>query len=226
MRGQKNVLIVAAHPDDEVFGCGGTIARHVAEGDKVDIFFLADGVSSRDEYMNDQNKERINAAIKAAEILGADKPRFACFPDNKMDTVPLLDVIKEIELAVEELKPNIVYTHHGSDLNIDHRLTQEAVMTACRPFPGSTIMAIYSFETVSSTEWAPPNMGPKFQPSRFVEISEFMEQKRLALECYSTEMRDFPHARSYEGVNALSRLRGTSVGVSDAEAFEILREIV
>jgi len=136
-----------------------------------------------------------------------------------------LDIVKRIEAVVAEVQPSIIYTHHGGDLNIDHRITHQAVVTACRPVPQSTVKAIYSFETLSSTEWSSPAIGTSFHPTRFVDIKEFLGQKLNALEAYSDEMMDFPHARSIEGVKALARLRGVSAGMEAAEVFIVEREL-
>ena len=147
-------------------------------------------------------------------------------PDNRLDTLPLLDVVRCVETAIEELAPSVLYTHHGGDLNVDHRVAHQAVLTACRPLPGTGVRAVYCFETVSSTEWASPGDGPGFRPTRFVDIAQTLERKRQALACYEAELRAFPHARSLEGVEALARPRGAGVGVEAAAAFEVIREIV
>lgn len=219
-----NVLVVAAHPDDEVLGCGGCIAKHTASGDSVNILILAEGATSRDEERNVQIRiEQVSAlrqaACEAADILGALPPRFCGLPDNRLDSLILLDITKRVEAVVKEVQPSIVYTHHGGDLNIDHRIVYQAVMTACRPVPHSTVKAIYSFETLSSTEWSSPTIGPTFLPTRFVDIKEFLGQKLNALEAYSEEMMDFPHARSIEAIKALARLRGASAGMEAAEVL-------
>lgn len=222
-----NILVVAAHPDDEVLGCGGTIARHAATGDSVHILFLADGVTARagEERSAAKIEARAEAARAAARTMGAEPPRFAGLPDNRLDGVDLLDVVKLVEVAVAELRPVVVYTHHVGDLNVDHRIVHQAVVTACRPLPESCVRAVYAFETVSSTEWA-YSRGHAFHAARFVEITDQLETKKQALSCYASEMRAFPHARSIENIEALARLRGASVGVGAAEAFVVVREII
>lgn len=225
------VLIVAAHPDDEVLGCGGVVARHAANGQPVDILILAEGATARGEQrgaggMSAEVKALREAAHFAAETLGARPPQFVGLPDNRMDTLPLLDIVKYVEEAVERAKPSLIYTHHGGDLNIDHRITHQAVVTACRSLPGSCVDAIYAFETLSSTEWSTTGMGPGFRPTRFVAIGDMLERKLKALECYRSEMREFPHARSIKAVEAQAVLRGAEAGVTAAEAFEVIREIV
>ncbi len=220
---RDRVLAVLAHPDDEALGAGGTLARHAARGDEVHIVFIADGVGARGGD-NAAADRREAAARRAATILGAHEPHFLGYPDNRIDTVGLLDLVKAIEAIIVGLKPDTIYTHHGGDLNIDHMLCHRAVMTACRPLPGSTVRRIFAIEVVSSTEWAPVSTSV-FVPNRFVDISATRQTKQRALEAYDEEMRTFPHPRSYEAVDALSRWRGASVGLEWAEAFAVLREI-
>ena len=219
----KIILVVAAHTDDEAMGCGGTIARHVAEGDKVHLLFMTDGVSSR-EVVSKEANERLSAAQQAAEILGVSSFTNLQFPDNSMDSVPLLDIVKQIETKIAELKPEVIYTHHIGDLNIDHQLTHKAVITACRPQPGFSVKSIYAFEVVSSTEWQSPNLLP-FVPNTFYDISEYLDIKMKAVEAYIDEMRQIPHSRSIEHIRLLAKHRGYSVGVNAAEAFMLVREI-
>lgn len=219
------VLVVAAHPDDELLGCGGTIAWHADNGDSVHILIVAEGATSRDrDRAVDVRSEELNelqrSALEAAEILGSSPPDFLGFPDNRLDAEHLLDVVKAIEAKVSEIRPKVVYTHHGGDLNVDHRVVHQAVVTACRPLPDSEIKAVLCFETLSSTEWASRSLDQGFRPTHFVDISRHMDRKQAALSCYVSEMRAFPHPRSHEAVDALARLRGSAVGVAAAEAFE------
>jgi LmbE family N-acetylglucosaminyl deacetylase len=221
---RDKILIVAAHPDDEVLGCGGTMARHAAAGDRVDIFIAAEGATSRDEVRNAGARAREIAALrksaaKAATVLGARAPRFGGFPDNRMDSVPLLEVTKAIEALVAELRPRVVYTHHAGDLNVDHRVVHQAVVTACRPQPGHCVDSLLFFEVPSSTEWQTAGSAAPFVPNYFVDIAGFEKAKRRALAAYAAEMRPWPHARSIEAVAARGRHRGAGVGVAAAEAF-------
>ena len=142
----KSVLVVAAHTDDEALGCGGTIAKHVAQGDAVYAVFLADGVTSRSNASEQELDERNSAAKQAHKTLGIKQSFMLGFPDNRMDVLPLLDIVQELERVVLELRPEVVYTHHLGDLNVDHRVTHNATLTACRPLPGSSVREIYSFE--------------------------------------------------------------------------------
>ena len=226
--GKHTVLVCAAHPDDEVLGCGGVMARHADNGDTVHVLLVADGVGSRGKDERSavaEIEERRSAAVRAAVVLGASPPRFLDFPDQRLDTVPLLEITQAIEAVTREITPEIVYTHHAGDLNADHRMVALATLTACRPLPGSCVRAIYGCETQSSTGWAAGAAGPEFLPVRFVAIAGTLARKLDALHAYEYEMCAFPHARSYAAIEALARFRGVSVGVEAAEAFTVLREI-
>jgi LmbE family N-acetylglucosaminyl deacetylase len=221
-----NVLVVAAHPDDEILGCGGAMAKHAAAGDKVYTLILGEGLAARGGASDrDADRALKESARAAARELGAIEPAFADLPDNRLDSIELLDVVRLIESKLDEVKPAVIYTHWANDLNIDHRICCQAVITAARPLPGSGVRAIYFFEVPSATEWAAPNAAPPFVPTRFVDISAELPKKLRALDRYADEMRPFPHARSRESVEALARWRGASVGVAAAEAFVVGREI-
>ncbi len=219
------VLVVAAHTDDEALGCGGTIARHVAEGDTVYAVFMADGVTSREGAVQENAMDRIAAAENARTILGIKENIYLGLPDNRMDSIPLLDVVQKLEPIIDRLQPNIVYTHHHGDLNVDHRITHQVVMTTCRPQPGSSVRAVYAFEVMSSTEWAAPTAEP-FLPNYFVDISNYLQKKNDVLNAYHLEMRRVPHSRSAEHLTTLANHRGQSVGVTAAEAFMLIRVVV
>lgn len=225
----RTVLVVAAHPDDEALGCGGAIARHAAKGDGVHVVFMADGIGAREKGVVEKQTEREKAARRkmaqaAAVALGARPPRFLDFPDNRMDSVPLLDVVRALEPLIGEINPAVIYTHHAGDLNIDHKITCRAVMTACRPLPGSQVREIYGFEVLSSTEWGVPGQDEAFRPARYTALDKScLDRKMKALRCYAAEMHDFPHARSYKAAAALAELRGAQAGLPTAEAFTVLR---
>ena len=220
----NSILVVAAHPDDELLGCGGTIARHVFEGDSVAILFMTNGVSARDGEQSVEVLKRKQSSIAALKKLGVKKAYFENFPDNKMDAVPLIDVVKVIEPYIAKDKPKVIYTHFSDDLNIDHRITHQAVMTACRPQSWSSVKEIYCFEVLSSTEWN-SSSKVKFNPTKFVDITRYFTSKMDALSEYKQEMREFPHSRSFECVEALTAFRGAVVGLHRAEAFQIERII-
>jgi len=218
----KRVLIVAAHSDDEVLGCGGTIARHIAEGDTVAVVLMADGVSSRTTVDEESAIRRSNAAKQAHSMLGIAETYYLGLPDNRMDSLPLLEIIQRLEFVIQRSAPEIIYTHFHGDLNIDHRITIQAVSTACRPQPGHSVREIYGFEVLSSTEWANPDTG-RFAPNLYVDITRYFDKKIHALEAYKEEMRLAPHTRSLNHVETLARHRGYSVGTEYAEAFMIYR---
>jgi len=225
-----SVLVVAAHADDEILGCGGVIAKHADQGDDVHILIVAEGITSRDETRNaGARKDEISvlheAAHNAAFALGVPSQIFCGLPDNRLDSMPLLDIIKIIEQHLVEFAPSVVYTHHGGDLNVDHRIVHQAVLTASRPIAGSSVRKIYSFETPSSTEWSKESLGPPFVPNVFVNIEETLPRKMEALRCYDLEMRPFPHSRSYKAVEALACWRGAASGMVAAEAFMLIREL-
>lgn len=220
------VLCVAAHPDDEILGVGGTLARHAAMGDAVYLMIVGEGITSRHEPTAVDQLDALRiAATAAAAAIGARPPIMTNLPDNRLDSLDLLTIIQSVERVVSELKPHTVYTHHGADVNMDHRVVHQAVVTATRPLPGSSVRRLYAFETISSTEWATPSFGPAFRPNTYVDVTPYMGAKMEALRCYESEMRAFPHARSMEAVEALARLRGTQVSCAAAEAFELLREV-
>lgn len=224
----ERVLVVAAHPDDELLGCGATVARHAAGGDVVDTLILAQGVTSRGAHGDEAHRELQElrtAARRAAEVVGANPPHFGELPDNRLDTVALLDVVQIIEEVIADTRPTVIYTHHGGDLNIDHRVAHAAVLTACRPLPGRAVRAVYAFETPSSTEWGASDQDEPFRPDRFHDVSAHLETKLRALACYESEMRGWPHARSHEAVEALAKHRGATVGLEAAEAFRVLRQL-
>jgi len=225
-----NVLVVAAHPDDEVLGCGATIARHADRGDVVHVLILGEGITSRHDQPSDADPEELRAlhraAARASDVLGAKDCELTSLPDNRFDTVALLDVVKIVERAVATWQPEIVYTHHGGDLNVDHAITFRAVLTATRPTPGCFVRSLLAFEVPSSTEWAFGRLEPRFAPDTYVDVGATLERKIAALREYDGELRAFPHPRSAEGLDVVARRWGSVVGVDAAEAFETIRAVI
>jgi LmbE family N-acetylglucosaminyl deacetylase len=227
MRDYNRILVIAAHPDDEVLGCGGTIAKHVQRRDEVSCLVLGEGITSRYGSREAAGKNGLKKlkqdAEKAAGILGIKETFFRDFPDNRFDTAPLLEIIKAVEAVKKEVKPDIIYTHHRGDLNIDHRITFQAVLTACRPVKDETVSEIYSFEIPSSTEWAAPDAASYFMPDVFVDITATFRRKVEALKAYGTESRKYPHPRSPEAMEIIARRWGLTVGRELVEVFKLVR---
>ena len=218
------VLVIAAHADDEALGCGGTMTHLGGGGCEVHSVFMTDGVSAREG--TDDGEARRQAACLAANKMGSQEPSFLDFPDNAMDTVPLIDIARTVESAVARVSPATVLTHHHGDLNVDHEIVHRAVMTACRPQPGSSVRTIMTFSVRSSTEWGIAKAGNAFVPNVFVDVTETLETKIEALRAYEMELRPFPHSRSIEAVEHEARLLGASCGLDAAEAFMMVRSII
>jgi LmbE family N-acetylglucosaminyl deacetylase len=220
----KNVLVVAAHPDDETLGAGGTIAKYVDTNSTVTAVFLTDGVGARgDRESTTLATRRREATAAAMHELGVSRFHFGDFPDNQLDTVPLLHVTQFLEdLDVENF--NVVLTHNPRDLNIDHRIASEATNVVFRPQTGVSRL-ILNFEVLSSTNWQPPNAAAGFSPNWFVDISETLESKLEAISKYHDEIRNWPHSRSLRSIRALAEFRGSTCGVAAAEGFELARKL-
>lgn len=223
----RSVLVVAAHPDDEVLGCGGTISKLSRKGAKVHVAFLADGVSSRAPEKPNARElaARRNAARTACRVLGAQPPTFFDFPDNRLDTVPLLTLAKAVESLTSAHAPEAVFTHAARDLNIDHEMVHRAVATACRPQGKHPVKTLLCFEVPSSTEWQPPGSAPAFEPNWFEDISQTLALKMRAMAAYSRELRAWPHPRSQKGILALAQWRGATISAAAAEAFVLARHL-
>jgi LmbE family N-acetylglucosaminyl deacetylase len=225
-----NVLIIAAHPDDEVLGCGGAIAKLSAEGHGVSILILGEGINSRYARREDAPEALLQAhrarARRAGEILGAREVKLLGLPDQRMDTVPLLDITHAIEAEIARVDPATLFIQHGGDLNMDHVITYRAALTAARPQPGSRVRRVLAYEVASSTEWSFQRFSPVFQASAFCDITPYLERKISALAAYESEVRTFPHPRSPEALRAAAQRWGSVVGVNAAEAFEVVREFL
>jgi len=228
----RTVLVVAAHPDDEVLGCGATMARHADSGDRVVCIILGEGETSRHGSREQglATEARVldglqTSAERAAAILGTSRLETYAFPDNRFDSVPLLDIVKVVESVFSEERPELVYTHHSGDVNVDHVRTHEALLAVCRPLPGTSVSGLYFFEVPSSTEWRPPGSGSPFLPNHMVDVTTTIDRKVAALEAYAQEIRPFPHPRSAVAARALATWRGATAGVAAAEAFVVGRQL-
>ncbi len=226
---KKKILVVAAHPDDEILGCGATLMNYRLKGYKIKVLFLSDGESSRKLKIKEA-KDKIIRREKQAEIVSKtckfEKPDFLRLPDNKLDSIPLIKVIQLIETKIKSFKPNIIFTHYENDLNIDHQIAYKSVITATRPKSKTFVESICCFETPSSTEFAITRNNKKiFNPNYFVNVKKTIKKKLKVLKKYKYEIMKRPHPRSLDGIMNLSKYRGNQIGVDFAEAFIIVRKL-
>lgn len=216
-------LVVVAHPDDEVIGFGGTGAKQVALGEKVQPVILCGHVNIRAQRPSDN--DLYNDIANANKELGFEYPILGDFPNVRMNTVGHVDIVQFIELQIEQFKPKRIFTHHPNDLNDDHLQVAKACLVAARLFQRRPdilpIEEIYFLETVSSTDWAFPHINSTFQPTIFTEVGDYMDKKIKALSHYRNVMRPFPHPRSKEVVYGLAAYRGGQAGLNYAEAFQL-----
>ncbi len=224
------ILVVAAHPDDEVLGCGGTLAKAIAAGAQVAVQFLGEGISARfpvgqydSEEFHAQTRVRMAGARKALQVLGITDCDFGERLCGQFDTYPLISMVKDIERKMALFKPDLLFTHNPAEVNIDHRLTYKAVEVACRPTRYFIPTQIYTFEIPCSGSWT---FASAFKPNVFVDVSEFWDQKLAAWACYEGEARPFPFPRSIEGLKTLAGYRGMMSNLMKAEAFRMVRMIV
>jgi len=233
------ILIIAAHPDDEVLGMGGTITKYVKSGHEIKIIIMATGIFARrtKNYRNSTQydlekktsksleKELVELqkdALKASKIMGVKNIEFMNFPDNEMDTISNLQVVKKIESLIDQFEPSIIYTHSKYDVNIDHRILYDATITATRPTADCKVKEVYSFEIPSSSEW---NFPSNFSPNIFIDINKELTTKIKAMKAYKNEIRKFPHPRSVEALNIIAKRWGSVSGLKAAEAFSLVRKI-
>ena len=223
------VLIVAAHPDDEVIGVGGTIAKYVADGAVVKVLIVTDGSTS--QYRDNPDllnilKEKKLETEKAAELLGVSEVIYGNLPDMKLDIVEHTKVNSVIEAVIDEFQPNIVFTHFWGDVNLDHQCVCKSTLVACRPVPGQCVRELYGYYVQSSTEWNVQSANNTFMATLFVDISgDYANRKYKAMDCYSAELREYPHPRSIEALRVNDSANGVHVGVNAAEGFVVYREL-
>ena len=225
MSNVKNILFVVAHSDDESIGAGGALAKHVAAGNNVKGISLTNGVGARKDANSGSIRRRELAARLAAKTIGFDWLSCMDFGDNRLDAVPILSIIQSIEKAVCSYKPDIIYTHSKSDLNIDHEIVARAVLTVFRPGAIGVTPEIRLFEVPSATDFGHVAVTGCFSPNLYVDISDIWNIKRDALEVYGDEMRAYPHSRSIKAIENLARVRGSQVGLEMAEAYMIIRRV-
>ncbi len=226
----KKILAVVAHPDDEALGCLGTLLYFRNKGYKVKVVFMSDGESSR-KLSSAKKKKFINSRTNQARLVSKKSkftnPEFFNFPDNQLDTIPLLTIVKKLEREIKLFKPSIIFTHFENDLNIDHQITCKSVLTATRPKTSLFVKKIYCFETLSNTDFNfIKNKKKLFNPNFYVDIEKYLKKKLNLLKIYKREIKSWPHQRSIKGVKVLSNYRGSQIGVKNAEAFVCLRELL
>ena len=227
----KKIFVVAAHPDDEVLGCGGTILKHKKNGDKIFVLFVSEGVSARYKNKNDPKclkeiKERQAMAIKASKIAKFEIVDFMNLKNLELGSYPHTYISNKIIECFKKYKPDVVYTHYEYDLNIDHYHTFFSTFVACRPNNDYNIKKLLSFEVPSSTDWAIKDKNKIFCPNYFVDIKPFMKSKKKLLSCYKNEIKKTPHSRSLKNIESLSNYRGGIVGLENAEAFVVNKIVV
>ena len=225
-------MVVVAHPDDELLGLGATMNRLINEYNIIThVVILGEGITSRDDVRNKEIRKKElethrNNIFSAQKEIGYSEVAIYDFPDNRFDTIALLDIIKVIEKEKHAFQPDIIFTHHGGDVNIDHQRAFEAVITSCRPMSNETVKTIFTFETPSGTEWRSPSDPRHFLPNYFFSIAaENLEAKIRGMECYEFEKRVYPHPRSPEALKIVAQRWGIATGVEYAEAFCLVRNI-
>ena len=221
----KKILIIAAHPDDEVLGCFGTVAKMIKEGCDAYTLILSGGKTSRGEVKQKELDELKQEMLDANKLIGIKEVFQADFPDNAFDSVPLLTIVKKIEEIKNKIKPEIIFTHHIGDMNIDHQITHSAVLTATRPMQEECVKTIYSMEVPSSTEWNSFSKSSIFTPNVFFDVSQTIGKKVEAMALYNSELREYPHPRSLVFIKELAKMNGVKVGLKYSENFMLIRSI-
>jgi LmbE family N-acetylglucosaminyl deacetylase len=219
----NKVLVVCAHPDDETLGVGATLALHIAKNDDVQVLIFSEGETARGKK-NSKISMRQKQTHNACKILGIKKIKFLQYPDQKLDSVPISELSKQVEQVIKQYSPNIVYTHYWDDVNQDHRQVFEATSIAVRPVPKSKISKFFVFDTPSSTEWNSKNSS--FTPNIFVDIKKTLPKKLKAFNQYEHEVMKYPHPRSLESIKNRAKYWGNSVGLEFAEPFILIREFL
>lgn len=222
------ILVIAAHPDDEVLGVGGTIAKLSAEGAKCHLLIVTDGSSS--QYRDSDKLSEIIAAKKletkrCADILGFQSIHYGGLPDMKLDAIPHVEINQIIEKVIDKIRPDTVFTHFWGDVNMDHQNVYKSTLVAVRPVFGQVVKALYCYKVPSSTEWAPNKEDTMFMPNYFVDIHQYAEQKYKAFSCYATELREYPHPRSVQYLRETDKAAGLRVGLLAAEEFVLMRKL-
>lgn len=223
------VLVIAAHPDDEVYGMGGTIAKLASENNEVHVLIITDGCIT--QYRDKPNLEEIIAKKKkeaenANKTLGVRKVHYGNLPDMRLDSISHVEINSIIEKVIKDVRPEVVFTHFYGDVNLDHQIVYKSTLVATRPIPGQPVKELYCYKVPSSTEWSPQIITSIFMPNVLVDISEYYTKKEQAIKMYQTELRDYPHPRSIEYVKKCDGAAGIKFGINFAEEFMLLRKIL
>ncbi|NJN56161.1 MAG: PIG-L family deacetylase [Leptolyngbyaceae cyanobacterium SL_5_9] len=220
----NRVLVVAPHPDDEILGCGGTIARHTAQGDEVQVLIMTRGAP--DVYPLDDEEDIRREAKAAHATLGVSKTHFLDFPAPKLDTIPGYQLADAIATIIRQYQPQIIYSPHRGDVHLDHQKVYLATLVAARPVNQCPVRQLLCYETLSETEWAPPASDTAFVPTVFINITDYLDLKLKAMHCYQSELQHTPHPRSLQAIETLAKQRGSTVSLLAAEAFMLVRQII
>lgn len=220
-----NILVVGAHPDDEVLGVGGTLAWHRDHGDKTYVCIISEGASAQYKQKKMISVRR-KAAQKAAKILGVSEIFLHDLPDSKLESVDHIIINAILEKCVARVRPSVVYTHFKQDVDLDHRRVFDSTMVAVRPKLSTSVRKVLSYEVPGQTHWLGPSADAAFVPDVFIDISRHLSTKFAALKCYDSEIGAFPFPRSLEGLEALAKWRGLNAGLTAAEGFMLMREVI
>jgi len=219
-----NILVIAPHADDEILGVGGTIAKYIAEGHNVYICIVTCGHPSMFSHESIKNVKK--EAKDSHSFLGIKDTIFLNLPAVLISEVPKYEINEKIYNVLDRINPDIVFIPHFGDMHLDHNIVSQSVMVGARPIKSHKIMEIYSYETLSETEWNIPHMSKAFIPNTYVDISRYLEKKISAMSFYASQLKDFPHPRSLDAIISLAKYRGSTIGVNAAEAFCLIRKIV
>lgn len=223
---KKTILIIAPHCDDEILGCGATMAKLISQGNKVFVAIMTNGYLGAPELFTKEGTEKVRSeALSSHKLLGVQKTYFLDFPAPKLDTLPLYKIAGKLNEIIKNVKATTIYIPHHGDIHKDHLITHQASMVASRPINNCPVRNIYSYETLSETEWASPSAVNAFLPNVFEDVSDFIKQKVEAFRLYETQIKEYPHPRSVESIINLSKFRGSTIGANNAEAFNLIREI-
>lgn len=220
----ETVLVIAPHPDDEVLGCGGTIAKHVDQGDAVYVVIVTKGMPP---VFSPESVEKVRSECREADkFLGVKETVFLDFPAARMEEVPRHELNNAFVEIISKLKPDVVYLPHRGDMQLDHKMTVDAAMVSLRPRYEHIVRRIYCYETLSETGWDIPNTVNEFIPNAYIDIGDYLDKKVSAMSMFTTQVTEFPNARSLEAIRALAVYRGTTVKMRAAEAFMVIRELI